>query len=115
MAVENNMGYRLLRMYDVIMRGEPLQKRLLMEQFGVTAKTFQRDLEELRGYIADIGGGEIRYNKAKNAYFLVKSDSAFLSQQEVLGLCGSCQASSSSSRCSVSAMHVTTAPSALIA
>ena len=87
MSVEKNMGYRMLKMYDLLSRGEPLKKGLLIEQFGVTAKTFQRDLEDLREYIAETGGGEIKYNKADNAYTLMRSDSAILSQQEMLGLC----------------------------
>jgi len=87
LGVEKNMGYRMLKMYDLVSRGEPLKKGLLMEQFGVTAKTFQRDLEDLRGYIAETGGGEIKYSKANNEYCLERSDGAVLSQQEMLGLC----------------------------
>lgn len=87
MGVEKNMGYRMLKMYDLVSRGEPLRKNLLMERFGVTAKTFQRDLEDLRAYISETGGGEIKYDKANNEYRLMKSGGAFLSPQEVLGLC----------------------------
>jgi len=87
MGVEKNMGYRMLKMYDLVSRGEPLKKSFLMEQFGVTAKTFQRDLEDLRGYIAETGGGAIKYSKADDAYYLMKNDGAVLSQQEMLSLC----------------------------
>jgi len=87
LGVEKNMGYRMLKMYGLISRGEPLKKSLLMDQFGITAKTFQRDLEDLREYLAETGGGTIKYSKTNNEYRLSRNDSAVLSQQEMLGLC----------------------------
>lgn len=88
---KGNKGFRLLNMYERLNRGEPLNKKLLAEQFGVSAKTIQRDLEDLRNYFAEIhpeeGTTEISYDKAKDRYLLVRSEEEWLTNQEILALC----------------------------
>ena len=70
-----NRGYRLLYLYQKLMRGEALQKKELAERFGVSFKTVQRDIDDLRIYLADsmvreAEQMEIRYNKTNDAYVL---------------------------------------------
>ena len=88
---KGNKGFRLLNMYERLNKGELLDKKGLAERFGVTLKTIQRDIDDLRAYIAethfheqDIG---IKYDKVKNGYYLVRMDREWLTNQEVLVLC----------------------------
>lgn len=88
---KGNKGFRLLNMYERLNRGELLNKKLLAEQFGVSAKTIQRDLEDLRSYFAEMHSDEgetsISYDKAKDRYGLIKSEEEWLTNQEILALC----------------------------
>lgn len=67
-----NKGARLLDMYDRLSRGELLTKKELAETYGVTVKTIQRDINELRAHLVETslrcGHGEIQYDTAKKGY-----------------------------------------------
>ena len=58
---KENKGFRLLQLYERLSRGEVVSKAELAQKFAVTDKTIQRDIEELRSYLAetrtDEGGG----------------------------------------------------------
>ena len=74
-----NRGYRLLYLYQKLMQGGNLQKKELAERFGVSEKTVQRDIDDLRAYMADsmidtARPMEIRYSKSENAYVLDMSE-----------------------------------------
>jgi predicted DNA-binding transcriptional regulator YafY len=87
----NNKGFRLLSMYERLNKGELLRKEALARDFGVTAKTVQRDIVDLRAYLADTHMFEqeaaVKYDKARNGYFLVKFEREWLTNREALGLC----------------------------
>ena len=44
---------RLLKMFDMLQRGAGLSSRELQNKFGITAKSVQRDIDELRTYISE--------------------------------------------------------------
>ena len=48
-----NKGARLLDMYERLSHGEVIYKKELAEIYGVTVKTIQRDIDELRAYLAE--------------------------------------------------------------
>lgn len=48
-----NKGARLLDMYDRLSHGEILSKKALAEAYGVTTKTIQRDIDELRAHLSE--------------------------------------------------------------
>jgi predicted DNA-binding transcriptional regulator YafY len=89
MQEKEDRGFRLLRMYDVLSRGGALKKAELAGRFGVSEKTAQRDIEDLRAYLAEEHGAGvlIRYNKAKNEYRLVRSEEDRMTDREILALC----------------------------
>ena len=46
-------SFRLLNMYERLNKGEVLNKNELAINFGVTNKTIQRDIDDLRAYISE--------------------------------------------------------------
>src|SRR5699024_1085955 len=88
---KGNKGFRLLSIYERLNKGEIIEKTQLAECFGVTQKTIQRDIEDLRAYIteAHFADGEvaIKYDKVKNGYYLVRFEREWLTNEEVMALC----------------------------
>lgn len=84
-------AFRLLRIYEALNKGVSLKKTTLTEQFGISEKTAQRDIEDLRTYLAEEHStdtvAEIRYDRAKNEYRLIRSEREWLTSEEVLALC----------------------------
>lgn len=87
----SNKGFRLLNIYERLNKGEILDKTMLAESFGVTRKTIQRDIDDLRAYLSETYCFEneiaIKYDKVKNGYFLVRLEREWLTNEEVLALC----------------------------
>ena len=84
-----NRGYRLLYLYQKLMQGGNLQKKELAERFGVSEKTVQRGIDDLRAYMADsmidtARPMEIRYSKSENAYVLDMSEEENILETEVV-------------------------------
>ncbi|MGM9539471.1 helix-turn-helix transcriptional regulator [Anaerovibrio sp.] len=79
---------RLLNMYDVLQRGCGLSTRSLQERFGVTAKSVQRDIAELREYIsqeyAQSVYGNIEYNRVRKEYYWRNRSDMLLHEREIL-------------------------------
>lgn len=72
-------------------KGERISKRDLTVYYGVGEKTIQRDIEDIRNYLAEKHGYEpdatIKYNRGQNCYYLVRFEREWLSNQEVLAIC----------------------------
>ena len=85
-----NKGARLLEMYERLSHGEVVSKKDLADTYGVTVKTIQRDIDELRAYLAEksLQGdhGIIEYSPAKKGYRLVRSTYEHLNHKEILAL-----------------------------
>jgi len=88
---KGNKGFRLLSMYESFSKGEDLSKSDLAAIYGVSEKTIQRDIDDLRAYLSEAcqseGSAEIKYDKSKNAYRLVRLEREWLTNKEVLALC----------------------------
>lgn len=91
MDYNGNKGFRLLSMYERLNKGELLFKSKLANEFNVTEKTVQRDIDDLRAYLADMHFSEtetsIKYDKSKNGYYLVRFEREWLTNEEVLAMC----------------------------
>ena len=88
---KGNKSFRILNIYERLNKGEVLSKTTLANDFGVSEKTIQRDIDDLRSYIAEQHPFEseisIRYDKKKNGYYLVRFEREWLTNQEVLAMC----------------------------
>lgn len=86
-----NKSFRLLNIYERLNKGESLYKEQLANDFGVSSKTVQRDIDELRAYLAETHFSEaetsIKYNKAKNCYSLIRLEREWMTNEEALALC----------------------------
>lgn len=91
MDYNGNKGFRLLAMYERLNKGEMLFKTKLANEFNVTEKTVQRDIDDLRAYLIDEHFSEIetaiKYDKSKNGYYLVRFEREWLTNEEVLAMC----------------------------
>lgn len=84
--------YRVLKIYGKLMSGEVINKTEEARTFGVTERTFQRDIEDLRCFFADDADDsgarrELVYSRELNGYHLVNKDTAALNDSEFLAVC----------------------------
>lgn len=88
---KENKGFRLLNIYERLNKGETVNKQRLADEFGVAPKTIQRDIDDLRAYLAEEHFTEIetsiRYDKAKDVYYLVRLEREWLTNEEATALC----------------------------
>ena len=87
--MENLKTMRLLSMYERLNRGLTLNKAAEAEHFGVNEKSIQRDIDDLRAYLAQVSPDElpqVAYSRTRNGYYLVREQHLWLSNQEVMAL-----------------------------
>jgi predicted DNA-binding transcriptional regulator YafY len=86
-----NKGFRLLSLYERLNKGELLHKDALARDSGVTTRTIQRDIDDLRAYLTETHMFEqevaVKYDRSRNGYYLVKLERDWLTNHEALGLC----------------------------
>ena len=79
---------RLLQMYSRLVNGEILNKQKLAQQFGVTQRSIQRDIESLRCFITEQGlSQEIFYDRNAKGYVLKDQKQRTLTNSEILAVC----------------------------
>lgn len=79
---------RLLQLYARLAEGEILRKRDLAEQFHVTERSIQRDMESLRCFFAQQGlTQELLYDRQVKGYRLAWPEGTLLSNSEILAVC----------------------------
>lgn len=79
---------RLLEIYSRLQEGEVLKKVELAQDFNVTPKSIQRDIEDLRCFFADHGlNQDVIYDTKQRGYRLVKSIPRGLTNSEILAVC----------------------------
>lgn len=90
MELDNSKSFRLLNLYERLNRGEVINKKEFANSFGISEKSVQRDIDNLRIYLAECYENgdniDVKYSYAKNGYYLVKKEREFLTNEEILGL-----------------------------
>ena len=89
MADGENKGQRLLGIFDRLSRGETISKEVLAREYGVTEKSIQRDIDDIRSYLAgdrDEGAADICYDRQAKGYRLVEEESRCLTKKEILAM-----------------------------
>lgn len=79
---------RLLQIYSRLVSGDVLRKRDLAQQFHVTERSIQRDMESLRCFFAEQGlQQDIVYDKQGRGYRLKQPVVSLLNNSEILAVC----------------------------
>ncbi|MDE7430979.1 MAG: WYL domain-containing protein [Lachnospiraceae bacterium] len=80
---------RIINLYNRVVEGEILNKADEAVRFGVTERSIQRDIEDIRAYFANDleNKRELIYDKAKKGYVLVQSQKKSLTNSEILTVC----------------------------
>lgn len=79
---------RLLTMYGRLLDGKIIRKKDLAEEFCITQRSVQRDLESLRVFFAEeMKGREILYDSRERGYRLSHAVPKGLSNSEMLAVC----------------------------
>lgn len=88
MADGENKGQRLLGIFDRLSQGERISKEALAREYGVTEKSIQRDIDDIRSYLsgATQGPADIRYDRQEKGYRLVEEESGLLTRKEILAM-----------------------------
>lgn len=82
-----NKAARILAIYDRLRKGYVLQKRELVQEWGVNAKTIQRDLAEVRAYLANrYQGEEVVFDYSLKGYKLEHASQKHVSAVEMFAL-----------------------------
>lgn len=88
MKLDNIKSFRLINMYEKLNRGDIINKKEFAEEFGISEKSVQRDIDDLRTYLYESSGNEtaIEYDYEKNGYRLVKQERTFLTNEEIFAV-----------------------------
>ena len=79
---------RILKIYSQLVNGDILRKKELAQQFHVTERSIQRDMEALRCFFAEEGlQQDIIYDRAARGYRLESPSRALLNNSEILAVC----------------------------
>ena len=79
---------RLLSIYARLLNGRVLKKALLAQEFGVTSRSIQRDLESLRSFLSnEMLPQDVIYDRAAGGYRLTHARPVGLSNSEILAVC----------------------------
>lgn len=79
---------RLLSIYGRLLSGQLLGKAELAAEYGVTARSIQRDMESLRYFLADQGlTQDVVFDRTAKGYRLTNAVPKDLSNSEILAVC----------------------------
>jgi len=86
--MEINKSNRVLLLYNKFLRGEPINKSEEAKNFGVTERSIQRDLDDLKIFFQQNSmENEVIYDRTKKGYVLNKKTLNFLTSNEILAVC----------------------------
>lgn len=83
---------RILAIYTKLINGQAVKKTEEAERFGVNVKSIQRDLEDIRVFLAEQfvqgeAGNELVYDHYDKGYRLEQGSNVRLSNEEILAVC----------------------------
>lgn len=77
-------------MYERLNRGEIINKKDFANEFDVSEKSVQRDIDDLRAYLSEAYGCSdkvtIEYDYIKNGYRLIRQEREFLTNEEIFAV-----------------------------
>lgn len=86
--LQNLKSGRILAIYARLQAGRVLNKADLAREFGVNERSIQRDIEDLRDFLAEEKLGQtVVYDKRARGYCLNRAGDDSLSNSEILAVC----------------------------
>ncbi|MFI3226037.1 MAG: WYL domain-containing protein [Clostridia bacterium] len=85
-----NKSFRVLEMHKALQEGKILKKIEYAQKFGVSPKTIQRDIDDLRSFLYQSYAEneiQIKYSKSKRGFYLQNSQKTDLTSKEILAIC----------------------------
>ena len=82
---------RILDIYSKLLNGKLVQKRKESVRYHVDNRTIQRDIDDIRAYLAEMGrergaGNTVVYDRARRGYRLETVQPLALTREEILVL-----------------------------
>lgn len=88
MNIDNGKSFRLLNLYELLSRGDIINKKDFALTFGISEKSVQRDIDDLRAYLSErYESGDdvtVEYDYAKGGYRLVRQERENFTNEEIL-------------------------------
>lgn len=88
MNIYNGKSFRLLNLYELLSRGDIINKKDFALTFGISEKSVQRDIDDLRAYLSERyesgDGVTVEYDYAKGGYQLVRQERENFTNEEIL-------------------------------
>lgn len=80
---------RIIDLYHRFSNGDIINKSAEAERYGVNERTVQRDIDDIRTYLAEDyeNGGDIVYDRRSHGYRLVARNNDNLTNSEILTVC----------------------------
>lgn len=80
---------RIIHLYNQLVEGEVLNKAKEAEKFAVNERSIQRDIEDIRAYLANDpeSGRELVYDRTRKGYVLIQTKKKNLTNSEILTVC----------------------------
>lgn len=80
---------RIIHLYNQLVEGEVLNKAKEAEKFAVNERSIQRDIEDIRAYLANDpeSGREFVYDRTRKGYVLIQTKKKNLTNSEILTVC----------------------------
>ncbi len=90
MDFKENKVFRVLSLYETLNKGDSITKSELAKKYSVSEKTIQRDIDELRVYLADSFKSsmdtDVVYDAKSKSYKLINLQREWITNKEVLSL-----------------------------
>jgi len=88
MEDNENQGFRLLKIFDLLQHGKTFTKSALAEEFGVSTKTIQRDIGKLNCFFESSGEsyGAICYDSQEGTYNWQHDSDILFNEDEIVVL-----------------------------
>ena len=78
---------RILKMYYTLIKGEYINKKTFSIEHGITERTFDRDIEDIRVFLSEIySTSELRFDRVSNLYYLTGYHNVEITGVELMAL-----------------------------
>lgn len=85
----DSKSVRILDLFERLNSGKGANKKELVQKYGVSEKSIQRDIDEIRAYLSETYPNKdisVEYDRTKKTYYLRKKEREYLSCTEIMAI-----------------------------